>query len=81
MSGCGRTWNSSVWAPKTFLAFLKVFIYLLPVSGLSCNNWDLSFSSRSWSATGGILVLQPGTEPRSPALEGGFFFYIYDFFN
>ena len=27
---------------KHFLLFLKVFIYSLAVSGLSCNSWDLS---------------------------------------
>ena len=46
------------WLHRVFIAACTGSVIVAP--GLSCN------------ATCGILVPQPGTEPRSPALEGGF---------
>ena len=52
--------------PKKALKYLfkKKFIYLAML-GLSFGPW-------AFSITHGILVPQPGIEPTSPALEGGF---------
>ena len=59
-------------------ACLKILIYLLDLSGLSCIMWDSPCGTRtdsqvesrrlSCSMTCGILVPQPGTEPDSSAL-------------
>jgi len=57
-------------------------MYLLAVLGLSCSTWALRCGSGSRTQAQslqhvaliacGILVPCPGTEPMSPALEGGF---------
>ena len=49
--------------------FLKIFIYLAAL-GLSCGMWDLDLHCHMQIPTWSIwdLVLQPGIEPRSPAL-------------
>ena len=62
--------------------YLFIFIYLfLAASGLSCGMWDLLLQRTgsvvavlgpSCPTVYGILVPQPGLEPVSPALEGGF---------
>ena len=61
----------------TFL-FLKIFIYLTAWD-LNCSTWNLCCGTKGsrvhglgFSVAYGILVPQPGVEPVSPALEGGF---------
>ena len=58
---------------KHFLKFISLFLFLA-ASGLSFSTWDSFVVHRlSCSVACGILDPQPGVEPASPALEGGFF--------
>ena len=54
--------------------FIFIYCFTLPTVGLHCIAWAFLTAScgLSCSATCGILVSQPGIEPASPALEGGF---------
>ena len=68
-------------AAAFFFFFKYLFIYFAAL-GLSCGTQDLSLLCAGFSlvaarglscpAACGILVPQPGMEPTSPALEGGF---------
>ena len=76
----GLSCPSCVLGWSLFFIFLKIFIHLT-ASGLGCHTQDLSFRRTAslvvvhglrCSVAHGVLVPQPGTEPTSPAVQGGF---------